>query len=77
MVEAAGLEVLDPLMGLLDHRLLGAEHDRAGRAGLLHHADQPQLYNGLPKDPRISPLIAFWKGGAKVFGLATIRSRGT
>ena len=39
---------------------------------VLHHNDQPQLYAGLPKDPKISPLVAFWKGGFKVFGLATL-----
>jgi formate dehydrogenase iron-sulfur subunit len=39
---------------------------------VLHHADQPQLYNGLPLNPRISPLVQFWKGGAKVFGLAAM-----
>lgn len=36
---------------------------------VLHHADSPQLYAGLPKDPKISPLVAFWKGGLKVAGL--------
>jgi formate dehydrogenase iron-sulfur subunit len=39
---------------------------------VLHHADKPQLYAGLPLDPKISPLVAFWKGGAKVFGLAAM-----
>lgn len=29
---------------------------------VLHHADQPQLYHNLPKDPHISPVISFWKG---------------
>ena len=32
---------------------------------VLQHADQPQLYAGLPKDPHISPLVALWKGVTK------------
>ena len=32
---------------------------------VLQHADQPQLYNGLPKDPTISPWVSVWKGIAK------------
>lgn len=52
-------------------------YDPAGVGGthvmyVLHHADQPSLYAGLPNDPKISPLVAFWKGGAKVFGLAAM-----
>jgi formate dehydrogenase iron-sulfur subunit len=39
---------------------------------VLHHADQPALYAGLPKDPRISPLVEIWKGGTKYAGLALI-----
>lgn len=29
---------------------------------VLHHADKPTLYHGLPKDPAISPTVEFWKG---------------
>ena len=29
---------------------------------VLQHADQPQLYNGLPDAPQISPLVSLWKG---------------
>ena len=39
---------------------------------VLHHADQPELYAGLPKDPKISPLIEVWKGVGKVAGLVAI-----
>lgn len=39
---------------------------------VLHHADQPQLYNGLPADPHISPLVSLWKGAAKPIALAGI-----
>ncbi|MGF6415574.1 formate dehydrogenase subunit beta [Paraburkholderia sp. MM5482-R1] len=37
---------------------------------VLHHADRPSLYHGLPDDPRISPLVSLWKGIAKPIGLA-------
>ena len=29
---------------------------------VLHHADQPEIYAGLPNNPRISPLVELWKG---------------
>jgi formate dehydrogenase iron-sulfur subunit len=32
---------------------------------VLQHADQPELYNGLPKDPGISPMVSLWKGITK------------
>jgi len=32
---------------------------------VLHHADQPSLYHGLPDEPRISPLVGVWKGVVK------------
>ncbi|WP_319585629.1 formate dehydrogenase subunit beta [uncultured Desulfobulbus sp.] len=32
---------------------------------VLQHADRPELYQGLPKDPGISPLVALWKEIAK------------
>jgi len=52
-------------------------YDPAGVGGthvmyVLHHNDKPQLYAGLPNNPKISPLVAFWKGGAKAMGLATM-----
>jgi formate dehydrogenase iron-sulfur subunit len=42
---------------------------------VLHHADQPELYNGLPKNPHISPMVSLWKGFAKplaTLGLAAV-----
>src|ERR1700754_3915694 len=39
---------------------------------VLHHADQPEIYAGLPVDPRISPLVEAWKGAGKYAGLALI-----
>jgi formate dehydrogenase iron-sulfur subunit len=36
---------------------------------VLQHADRPQLYADLPKDPKISPLVEAWKGAAKPLAL--------
>jgi formate dehydrogenase iron-sulfur subunit len=50
-------------------------YDPAGVGGthvmyVLHHADQPQLYNDLPPHPRISPAVRLWKGVSKPLALA-------
>ena len=50
-------------------------YDPAGVGGthvmyVLHHADQPSLYHGLPDDPHISPLVGLWKGIAKPLAVA-------
>jgi formate dehydrogenase iron-sulfur subunit len=39
---------------------------------VLHHADKPEIYAGLPTNPRISSLVNFWKGAAKYVGMAAI-----
>jgi formate dehydrogenase iron-sulfur subunit len=39
---------------------------------VLHHADKPEIYSDLPKNPTISPLVELWKGTAKYVGLAAI-----
>ena len=39
---------------------------------VLQHADRPQLYAGLPEDPKVSPMVELWKGTAKPLGLAAI-----
>jgi formate dehydrogenase iron-sulfur subunit len=39
---------------------------------VLHHADRPELYNDLPKDPHISAMVGVWKGLSKPIGLAAI-----
>src|SRR5438552_3637414 len=39
---------------------------------VLHHADQPELYAGLPRDPRISPVVQLWKGATKYAGLTAM-----
>ena len=52
-------------------------YDPAGVGGthvmyVLQHADRPELYAGLPKDPRISPMVSVWKGIAKPLGVFAI-----
>jgi formate dehydrogenase iron-sulfur subunit len=52
-------------------------YDPAGVSGthvmyVLHHADQPELYSGLPVDPHISPTVRLWKGFAKPLALAAM-----
>jgi formate dehydrogenase iron-sulfur subunit len=49
-------------------------YDPAGVGGthvmyVLHHADQPGLYSGLPENPKISPMVRLWKGAAKPLAL--------
>jgi formate dehydrogenase iron-sulfur subunit len=52
-------------------------YDPAGVGGthvmyVLHHADKPEIYNDLPRNPRISPLVEIWKGVAKYAGMTAI-----
>ncbi|MES2117912.1 MAG: formate dehydrogenase subunit beta [Pseudomonadota bacterium] len=52
-------------------------YDPAGVGGthvmyVLHHADQPGLYHGLPAAPSISPMVGLWKGMTKPLALAGI-----
>jgi formate dehydrogenase iron-sulfur subunit len=39
---------------------------------VLKHADRPEIYANLPKDPKISGLVEAWKGWPKPFALAGI-----
>src|ERR1700761_5677498 len=39
---------------------------------VLHHADQPGIYSGLPANPHISDFVSFWKGLIKPVALAGI-----
>jgi formate dehydrogenase iron-sulfur subunit len=32
---------------------------------VLKHGDQPELYNDLPKDPKVSPWVGLWRGATK------------
>ncbi|MFP5338634.1 MAG: formate dehydrogenase subunit beta [Gammaproteobacteria bacterium] len=45
-------------------------YDPAGVGGthvvyVLQHADKPEIYSGLPRDPHISPTVELWKGVTK------------
>ncbi|MBI1777054.1 MAG: formate dehydrogenase subunit beta [Proteobacteria bacterium] len=51
--------------GLYDPKGVGGTHVMY----VLQHADKPELYAGLPKDPRISPLVELWKGVTKPLAL--------
>jgi formate dehydrogenase iron-sulfur subunit len=54
--------------GLYDPSGVGGTHVMY----VLHHADQPGLYSGLPDKPRISPAVRLWKGAAKPLALFAI-----
>ena len=54
--------------GLYDPQGVGGTHVMY----VLQHADRPQIYSGLPEDPRISPMVALWKGAAKPLGVFAI-----
>jgi formate dehydrogenase iron-sulfur subunit len=47
--------------GLYDPQGVGGTHVMY----VLHHADKPGLYSGLPKDPCISSMVGLWKGATK------------
>jgi formate dehydrogenase iron-sulfur subunit len=44
--------------GLYDPQGVGGTHVMY----VLHHADKPNLYHGLPENPEISETVKFWKG---------------
>lgn len=54
--------------GMYDPQGVGGTHVMY----VLQHADQPEVYADLPKNPRISPLVEVWKGVAKYAGMAAI-----
>jgi len=54
--------------GLYDPQGVGGTHVMY----VLHHADQPSLYAGLPDDPKISPMVSLWKGVAKPLAMAAL-----
>jgi formate dehydrogenase iron-sulfur subunit len=47
--------------GLYDPKGVGGTHVMY----VLQHADRPAIYNGLPSDPSISPVVSLWKGALK------------
>ena len=36
---------------------------------VLRHADKPEAYSGLPRDPSVSPMVTVWKGAFKPLAL--------
>jgi formate dehydrogenase iron-sulfur subunit len=56
--------------GLYDPQGVGGTHVMY----VLHHADRPGLYAGLPENPSVSPMVSLWKGVAKP--LATLALAG-
>ncbi|MCG9082551.1 formate dehydrogenase subunit beta [Laribacter hongkongensis] len=56
-------------------------YDPAGVGGthvmyVLHHADKPELYSNLQKDPAISPAVGLWKGLLKPLATVGIAAAG-
>jgi formate dehydrogenase iron-sulfur subunit len=39
---------------------------------VLQHGDRPELYHGLPADPKISTMVSLWKGIAKPLAVAAM-----
>jgi formate dehydrogenase iron-sulfur subunit len=54
--------------GIYDPQGVGGTHVMY----VLQHADQPELYAGLPKNPRISAVVEAWKGITKYAGLGIL-----
>jgi len=54
--------------GLYDPEGVGGTHVMY----VLHHADQPHIYAGLPDKPEISPVVKTWKGISRYLGLGMI-----
>ena len=74
MIEHAGERITDlkergfANAGLYDPPGVGGTHVMY----VLHHADRPELYNDLPKDPEISPAVSLWKGLFKPLATAAL-----
>jgi formate dehydrogenase iron-sulfur subunit len=58
--------------GLYDPAEVGGTHVMY----VLHHADKPSLYAGLPDRPRISPIVGLWKGLMKPVALVALAFAG-
>ncbi|MET3663207.1 formate dehydrogenase subunit beta [Aquamicrobium ahrensii] len=54
--------------GLYDPEGVGGTHVMY----VLHHADKPSIYAGLPDNPHISPLVEAWKGVTRYAGFAVM-----
>ena len=74
MLDLAGERIVDLKSRGFDK---AGVYDPAGVGGthvmyVLHHADKPEIYAGLPANPRISPLVEMWKGMTKYAGMGLI-----
>lgn len=58
--------------GLYDPEGVGGTHVMY----VLHHADKPELYHGLPKNPKISTTVKLWKGALKPLATLGIAAAG-
>ncbi|SUA51464.1 Formate dehydrogenase-O subunit beta [Oligella ureolytica] len=58
--------------GLYDPEGVGGTHVMY----VLHHADRPDLYSGLPTDPKISSTVQVWKGILKPLATVGIAAAG-
>ena len=54
--------------GLYDPEGVGGTHVMY----VLHHADKPSIYAGLPDAPKINPMVSLWKGIAKPLAVAAM-----
>ncbi len=54
--------------GLYDPQGVGGTHVMY----VLHHADKPNIYSGLPADPKIPPVVQAWKGVTKSAGVVAM-----
>ena len=74
MTHQAGERVIDlksrgfENAGLYDPPGVGGTHVMY----VLHHADRPSLYAGLPDNPKISALVELWKGVLKPLAVAGV-----
>ena len=74
MIQHAGERITDlksrgfENAGLYDPPGVGGTHVMY----VLQHADKPEIYSGLPDNPRISRIVEAWKGGFKPLALAGI-----
>ena len=57
-----------PNAGLYDPPGVGGTHVMY----VLQHADHPEWYAGLPRDPAISPLVEVWKGWTKPLAIGVM-----
>lgn len=84
--QAISFGTKDEMLGLAEGRITDLKSRGFDKAGVydpqgvggthviyvLHHADKPEIYAGLPSNPRISPVVELWKGMTKYAGMGLI-----